>query len=137
MAEYGFLGHGWRFPLGFERSEDSINRLSISSYETLIEESIFIILRTSKGERVMRPKFGSELRKLVFEQNNSATAGLAIYMVQEAINTWEPRVELLSVDAKAETNPEMDSLLVISVSYRVLATNNQRNLVYPFYLGAE
>jgi phage baseplate assembly protein W len=138
MAELSgksFLGMCWRFPIDIDRTRNEPNRIGIAAYEQLIEESIRIILGTNRGERVMRPDFGSQLKRLVFAPNNTATAGLAIHYVQQALTKWEPRIKLLQVDANA--NPEEDTILLITVLYKIVATNNQRNLVYPFYLGGE
>lgn len=139
MAEQAFLGVGWRFPIGIERAE-GISRIAISAYHRSIEESIRIILGTSRGERVMRPDFGCDLQRLVFAPNNTSTAGLAIFYVQEALGKWEPRIELLTVDANpAPDQPDKKEahLLLITIEYRVISTNTEQNLVYPFYLGGQ
>jgi len=135
MAQQSFLGVGWRFPVEVETQVSQPVRIAVSEYEQLIEESIRIILTTSKGERVMRPDFGSDLKKLVYSPNNTATAGLAIFYVQQALKKWEPRIVLLEVDA----NPDADNeaRMLISIHYRIVASNNESNLVYPFYLEAE
>ena len=83
----------------------------------------------------MRPDFGSDLKRLAFSPNNASTAGLAIYYVQQALQKWEPRIDVLEVDANP--NASNDAELLISIDYKVIATNNTRNLVYPFYLGSE
>ncbi len=137
MAAQEFLGIGWRFPIEVDTAPDHSNRIAVSSYERLIEESIRIILGTSKAERLMRPDFGCDLKRLVFSPNNSSTAGLAIFHVTQALKKWEPRIELLEVDANPDREAANDSTLLISILYKVIATNNERNLVYPFYLGGE
>ena len=135
MAQQSFLGVGWSFPVEVETQVPPPFRLAVSAYEELIEESIRIILGTTKGERVMRPDFGCDLKRLIYAPNNTATAGLAIYYVQEALKKWEARIVLQEVDANPDPNNE--SKLIISINYRVVATNNERNLVYPFYLEGE
>lgn len=130
MAEQAFLGVGWKFPIQVEA-----NRVAISKYVESIEESIRIILGTSRAERVMRPDFGADLKRLVFSPNNTSTAGLAIFYVQEALRKWEPRIELLNVDANPDGKDA--NMLLITVDYRIISTNTEHNLVYPFYLGSE
>jgi len=133
MAERGFLGVGWRFPLGVSTGQDGVARIGVSAHETSVEESIRIILGTSRGERLMRPDFGCGLNRLAFAANNTSTAGLAIFHVREALEKWELRIELLAVDA----NPDADASekLLINIDYRIVGTDTPRNLVYPFYLG--
>jgi len=56
---------------------------------------------------------------------------LARHRVEEALVRWEPRIDHINVTVTAE--PPVGRLL-ISVDYRVRATNTFYNLVYPFYL---
>lgn len=124
-----FLGQGWKFPVGLDSSTGGIAR---SDADLGIEEAIWLILGTAKGERVMRPDFGCGIHELVFSMNNAATAGRVTEEVQDALVLWEPRIDVLSVAASTPDNqPET---LLIAISYRVRATNNVFNLVYPFYL---
>ena len=123
-----FLGRGWRFPV----EPDAQDRLRYEGAERKIEQSILIILGTARGERVMRPDFGSRLRELVFAPMDSSTRALAAQFVTEALVRWESRIDVLSVHA--EPRGALDGVLDIALEYRVRATNSAFNLVYPFYL---
>lgn len=123
-----FLGVGWQFPMRI----NSRGGLSYSSNEQKIEESIWIILSTAKGERVMEPNFGCGIHDYVFAPNNAGTRGSIAYEVQAALTEFEPRVNLESV--RVESFPDSDNRLLIYVDYRVRTNNAKRNLVYPFYL---
>ncbi|MCG7851654.1 MAG: GPW/gp25 family protein [Methanosarcinaceae archaeon] len=125
-----FLGVGVSFPLRVENG-----KIAWSGYEKSIRESIMIILGTAMGERVMRPDFGCGIHDLAFSVNDVSTAALAIFYVEEALKKWEPRIEVINVDANADKK-EGDRLN-ISIEYRDISTNNRYNLVYPFYLGRE
>ena len=130
-----FLGVGWAFPVRI----DADGEVAVSSYEENIKESIRIILGTAKGERQMRPDFGCGIHELVFARNNLATAGMAAYHVEQALIRWEPRIELIKVSAKPDREKTSGSSgtserLIISIEYRIIATNSIFNLVYPFYL---
>jgi Bacteriophage baseplate protein W len=81
----------------------------------------------------MRPEYGCELHRLAFSPNDDTTAGLAIYYVRRALERWEPRIQLLHVDAGR--SPESPERLDISVEYRVRATQRGDRLVYPFTLA--
>jgi uncharacterized protein len=122
------LGTGWAFPLQI----DSRGGIAMAKNESGIEESIKFILSTAKGERKMRPGFGCDIHTLIFAPNNVTTWGLAIHYVEDALAFWEPRVDVISVDC--EPDPHEPACLVISIKYRVKATNDARNIVYPFYL---
>jgi phage baseplate assembly protein W len=123
-----FLGVGWKYPV-------SINfegKITKSEYEQDIKESIWIILGTSKGERVMRSDFGCGIHDMVFAPINTATITLVENSVREALTIWEPRIELIKVEASSERSEE--GKMMVSIDYRVRTTNNRFNLVYPFYI---
>jgi uncharacterized protein len=86
----------------------------------------------SEGERRMRPNFGCDIHTLVFAPNNASTWGLAANYVEEALGMWEPRIEVMEVEAFPD--PEDISRLLIDVKFSIKATNDARNIVYPFYL---
>jgi hypothetical protein len=123
-----FLGKGWKFPPTLDRG----GGVSSSELDESIRESIFIILGTAPGERVMRPNFGCQIHDLVFAPNHYGTAALAATYVVEALEKWEPRIT--EVEADAEPSPDAPNRLDILIKYKVVANNTSRNLVYPFYL---
>jgi uncharacterized protein len=122
-----FLGKGWGFPV----RQDDQTGVAISYGEESIRESIWIILATAPGERVMRPDFGCGIHRWVFELNDAATLGQVAKDVREALTRWEPRIDVLDVDTEEKGRGEV---LLINIHYRVRSTNNFFNLVYPFYL---
>lgn len=126
--EKDFLGIGLSFPLSVKDG-----KIAWSRYEDSIKESIMLILNTAKGERIMRPDFGSGLHELVYSINNTTTASIAIFHVEEALKKWEPRIELIKVDVNADAKD--GDRLIISIEYRIISTNTRHNLVYPFYIG--
>jgi phage baseplate assembly protein W len=127
-VSYEFLGVGWHFPV----SLDEDGRISQARYEEAVRQSIWIILSTAPGECMMRPDFGCGIHELVFAPNSAGTAGRLIGEVRRALVLWEPRIDLLDVDAFLDA--KQPNLMLIQVQYQVRATNNKFNLVYPFYL---
>lgn len=123
-----FLGVGWKFPV----EGDDDGQIAMAHHEDSIQQSIWIILGTAKGERVMRPDFGCGIHDLVFEVNSAGTAGRVENEVREALILWEPRIELLNVTVSP--GGDQGNQLNIEIEYRVRSTNNLFNLVYPFYL---
>lgn len=100
-----------------------------------VRQAILMLLATRPGERVMRPNYGCNLHRLVFAPNNDTTAGLAIHYVRQAMERWEPRVELTHLDAfRSEASP---GLLEIYFEYRVRATLQTEKLAYAFDLTGE
>lgn len=120
------IGSGWKFPPRL----DARGRIELVSGTEDIEEAIRIILLTRKGERPMRPEFGSALETLLFAPNDAGTAGLAERYVAEALARWEPRIDVIEIDAVPSNEK---AALDINIRYRVKANNDERNLVFPFY----
>ena len=98
-----------------------------------IRQALMLLLSTVPGDRLMRPDYGSYLHRLLFANNDQTTAGLAIHYVRQAINRWEPRVSIIDVDA--DVDPEIDSRLNITLTYRIRATLSAETLVYPLDLA--
>jgi phage baseplate assembly protein W len=122
-----FLGSGWAFPLGV----NSRGRIALASREQDVEQAMRIILLTPKGQRLMRPEFGCQIHDLIFAPNDSNTAGLAAYYVEEALAMWEPRIEVVTVDVNPD--PLDQARVLITISYEIRATHDRRSLVFPFY----
>ncbi len=122
-----FVGRGWAFPLRL----DSTGAFALSAGDQDVAESIRLILGTSPGERPLRPEFGCPVHELIFDTVDGALAGRAGALVAAALTRWEPRIEVLGVDARPD--PAAPAVLRISVDYRIRATNDRRNLVFPFY----
>ena len=122
-----FTGAGWAFPVGV----DSTGRIALADGEQSIEQAIQLILRTYPGERPMRWEFGSRLRDHIFDGTGGDTAAQIRADVLGALLRWEPRITVSEV----EVVPDQDqpSTLYIDIHYFVKATNDPRNLVFPFY----
>lgn len=124
-----YLGIGWKFPLQVTPG----GKIAQAKYEQCIEESVYLILSTAKGERVMLPEFGCGIHALVFAPNNAMTRAIIVQHVREALVAYEPRIDVL--DIAVETAPEEANVLLIRINYQVRGNNALGNLVYPFYLG--
>ena len=123
-----FIGAGWVFPIG----TDATGGIALVGREREIEQSIRIILGTSRGERPMRPEFGCRIHDHVFGPANGATAGQIAYDVREALERWEPRIAVRSVDVGFDQIEA--GKLYVDIGYVIVDSNDPRNLVYPFYM---
>ena len=128
-----FLGKGLRFPFAFQRRSGGAQVSTVTSMDHAhIHESILQILGTRPGERFMSPEFGSRLKDLVFEPNDSVLKGLIRHYVIDAIERWEKRVYVndVSFDESPETTDQ--NTILVCISYRVIDTQVAGNLVWPF-----
>lgn len=122
-----FAGRGWAFPLRLDAS----GSFALSSGEQDVEEAMQLILGTAYGERPMRPEYGCAIHDQVFETIDAHLAGRVSADVTASLTRWEPRIAVESVDVTPD--PDAPHVLRIAISYRLRATNDRRNLVFPFY----
>jgi phage baseplate assembly protein W len=101
--------------------------LTMAEGDDAVRQAILLLLTTRQGERVMRPTYGSLLHRLVFAPNDDTTAGLAIHYVRRALSHWEPRVEVVDIDAGAD--PDDPGRLLIELSYRVKVSQRVDSVV--------
>jgi phage baseplate assembly protein W len=122
------LGAGLAFPLMVDRR----GAIALARDVQDVEQAIAIILGTAPGERPMRPEFGCDVHDFVFGTIDASTLGRIDVAVRAALDRWEPRIQVESIDfdlAHADRGE-----LLIEIGYRVRATNHRRNLVHPFYV---
>lgn len=122
------LGSGLAFPLDV----DARGALALADEEIDVEQAIGVNLSTAPGERPMRPEFGCGMHDYVFERVDAFAIGRMEHEIRMALERWEPRIEVLSV--RFDLTDLHSGRLAVDVAYRIVATSDERNLVYPFYL---
>ncbi len=130
MQYLAFLGRGIRFPFRFSERTGGTEE---SSDLDRIRESILQILETRPGERLMRPEFGSRVKDLVFEQNDAVLKGLLRFHITDAIRRWEKRVTVTNVSFDDSPETTDANRLLVRIAYRVIQSQVEGNMVFPFY----
>jgi phage baseplate assembly protein W len=97
----------------------------------LIRQSVTTILDTEPGERIMLPGFGCGLRRYLMAPNNVTTRSAMAADIRSALETWEPRIQVLEVTVTPGDDP---CLVWVDIAYVRRADLRPDNLVYPFYL---
>ena len=128
----GYLGKGVSFPFSF----DPTGGVAVSDEKKRIEGSILQILWTRRGERFMRPDFGSRLPELVFEENDQVLKGLIRHDVVEALRKWEKRVVVTGVDFVDTGQEKNRNSFNVRISYQIVQSQVEGNLVFPFYTSS-
>ncbi len=134
---------GWRFDIpdldapeaeaGFRVAPTG--EIEMVEEDATVRQAIFLLLLTHPGERVMRPDYGCDLGRLQFSPNDETTAGLAIHYVRQSLVRWEPRIEILFLDA--DCHPSDPGRLDISLEYRVRSTRRRGRIELPLSLSGE
>ena len=125
-----FLGKGLAFPLSADWRSGG---LKASEGKEHIEQSIQQILWTRPGERLNRPEFGSRLHELVFEPNDDVLKALIRHYVLEAIERWEKRVVLESVEF--EDGIESGHRFLVRLRYIFAKKQIKGSLSFPVIRG--
>ena len=127
MSAASFLGSGWTYPIVPSRTGD----LEYTAGPDKVAQSIWIVLDTAPGERVMRPTFGCGLRRYLMSPNTTATRALIKHDVQIALANFEPRITVTDLQVTPGDDP---ALVLIRIAYVTVRDNRPGNLVYPFFL---
>jgi hypothetical protein len=77
---------------------------NVTRTEEAIRQDIRAFIFTNKGERIMRPDFGTNIKKYIFEPNDQIIRDKIIEEISEGINKFFPYVKLISVNAFTSNN---------------------------------
>lgn len=110
MAKY----KGYAFP--FQKAASQAPASAVPP--RLFVDSIKQILLTEMGERVMRPDFGTRLRRKIFENVNQGLITEIQKEVLAALVKWEPRIQVQTIDVQQDDN--VASLVRITLTFVAL-----------------
>lgn len=127
-TDKAYLGTGWSFPPTFDNASRSVELVRA---EEDIWQSLYILLSTSLGERVMQPNYGCNLQELLFETLTPTVSSNIKEFLRTAILYHEPRIRLNRLELIED---QLRGIVNITVEYTILSTNSRFSLVYPFYI---
>lgn len=125
-----FLGTGWSFPPEFVAGSGTV---IMTPDEEDIHGSLKILFGTSIGERFLHPKYGLNMRDLLFEPMNTTMRTLLEDRIRTAILIYEPRIEVVALEL--DTSAQNEGRVLLVLDYEVRATNSRYNLVFPFNIS--
>ena len=102
---------------------------ALSDGPTSVAQSCADILSTQLGEKFFLREYGSRLEELAFEQNDTVLLSLVKTFIKDSLTLWEKRCTFESATA-ARTK---EDTLEVSVTCRLLNSNEIFSFVYPFY----
>jgi phage baseplate assembly protein W len=124
-----FYGIGFAFP---PLADPATGSLAMVGDTTVVAQALRVLLRTTPGERLMRPDYGCDLRRYLFAPNTVATRRLIAEEVTRAIGAFEDRINLQSVDVTADDVEPAQVNIVVRYAHR--RTGDLASLVTPFRL---
>lgn len=98
-------------------------------YYTLIEQHIESIILTYYGERVMLPRYGSNLQTLVFSQIDNQVNAITASDIKAEISKWESAANITSVRISSDFTNQFQGVLNVSVDYTVVPFDQVNTMV--------
>lgn len=95
--------------------------VSIKTNEEAIKQSIRTLIFTNNYERPFRSEIGTPVRNLLFELANPMTKVLLERTITNTIESYEPRVNLISVEVGIQ--PDFNSVY-ITIIFKIINTEN-------------
>ena len=94
-----------------------------------IKSNLINLLLTDKGERIMNPEFGADLRRSLFENITVPNLDLLRFKIIDAINIFIPEIVLGDI----EILPDPDAnTLSITINYRLIISNTPDQVTVQF-----
>lgn len=118
-----YIGKGIVFPITLVNGKPQIEM-----GKELIKGSIRNILAFSIGTRFMLGEFGTRVEDLLEEPNTESLGDFINYILTEALDKWEKRIEVQSI----EVSSTMTSCL-IQINYYIINAKTEDFLIWPFY----
>ena len=96
---------------------------------------VLALCRLDSGKAVTREQWREKMASLEAGafKDFAAADPLVASAVERSLTRWEPRIDVLKVDAR--TSADAETVLLIHVDYRIRANNAFHNLVYPFFIN--
>lgn len=121
-----FIGTGYAFPLQIGGD----GKFKLVSGDEKINASLAAIFTTPTGSRIMLREFGWRGHELNFENPDDVVIELARFYSVEAIERWEPRIEVTEDDVEIEID---EDVMLVRITYSVRDSNVEGNFVYPHH----
>jgi len=102
------------FPLSFT-VHPVTKDISMAKNEEAVKSALRNLLKTPQGTRPFRPDYGVNLPRYLFEPATYATEVSINKEIAEAIQRFEPRVQLIAIESKVKENEGID----VTIQYTV------------------
>ena len=87
--------------------------------EDAVKKALINIIQTDYYERPMRPLFGANLRKFLFDQITSLTLTAIKSAVETAISNYEPRVDVIDIVVSSTQPNQVDITVTFALINRL------------------
>jgi phage baseplate assembly protein W len=93
------------------------------------KSNLINLLLTDKGERIMNPEFGTDLRKSLFDNITDSSIEILKAKITDAVNIFIPEIFLEDVIIE----PDSDyNTLNVTINYRLIISNTPDQVTVQF-----
>ncbi len=131
MDMFSNLGQSMKFP---PQVDPATGRFVVSSGRDSVRESLYLILMTSVGERLMNPNFGTKMMSYTFMDTSLTMLNIFTSELKNTILEQESRISNLDIDVDANSK---EGALIININYYLVDSDFMDNFVFPFYINSE
>lgn len=123
--DFGNLG--WKFPPTFNKYSKSVETVSDKDS---IRESLYVLLTTTRGERLMVLDYGCDINTLAFKNLDLNLTTFIQNNIKTSIIKWEPRVDVSNVTVTQLEGGE--GVIEIKIEYKIKRTNEKDSLIFTY-----
>jgi len=103
--------------------------LTLNKDEDAVKESIINLLLTDRGERLMQPALGGNLRAMLFENITPGVMVMIEDQVRTTLDLYEPRAEIIDVIVTSNID---DNVVKIQIEFYI--SNSQQPISVDVFL---
>ena len=129
MDMFANLGQSMKFP---PQVDPATGRFVVSSGRDSVRESLYLILMTSVGERLMNPNFGTKMMSYTFMDTSLTMLNIFTSELKNTILEHESRIADLDINVDTQSK---DGALIINIDYYLVDSDFMDNFVFPFYFN--
>jgi hypothetical protein len=105
---------------------------AMANAERAVYQSIMALLLTGSNERLMHTDLGVNLHRLVFDNLTPLLQARIATEVTRAIETWEPRAEVIGVQSRiSDKSDGVTTAIIVDVLYRVAGQPQSQQVQVP------
>ena len=131
MDMFSNLGQSMKFP---PQVDSATGRFVVSAGRDSVKESLYLILMTSVGERLMNPNFGTKMMSYTFMDTSLTMLNIFTSELKNTILEQESRISNLDISVDAGSK---EGALIININYYLVDSDFMDNFVFPFYINSE
>ena len=131
MDMFSNLGQSMKFP---PQVDPATGRFVVSAGRDSVRESLYLILMTSVGERLMNPNFGTKMMSYTFMDTSLTMLNIFTSELKNTILEQESRISNLDISVDAGSK---EGALIININYYLVDSDFMDNFVFPFYINSE